>query len=481
MKRLTFAFAALTCMVINGVAGAQSTTDNFWGDTEKQEPALSTAAPRYPLGYRGKYAPETTQQETTTNQDNTFGVRYRQEEQAVDAAQSEASPSDRLPPAVDAQPTEQPAVEPQAASSSDCNSCGPVGGCASCGSAGGCGCGAGHGDVYPLAPLATAVSTQLKQSPYNWSVGVRGLFFERDYEGDFGLSYSGADSLFSTDAGNNLYGVETIAAVRASAGIGLQFRYFGLFASNSEVDFGGSPQTNLTGLTWLTHAGTASSALDMFNTADSHQINRGHNINNFELNFIGNGGLGRSLLPLSTRVEWIAGFRFLRFDEDFRYSAYNSQQPTYPRELHYTLGALNELAGFQFGFTSETCLTDRLIFTVTTKVGIYNNHVTHDQCVCDEFGNVVVLNDGNFAGQDYSVYSEKDDVAVLGELDLGLAYQFASCRRLVFGYRAIGVGGVALAVDQIPYEQRDLVNAGRINANGSLLMHGAYLGLDFCF
>ena len=69
----------------------------------------------------------------------------------------------------------------------------------------------------------------------------------------------------------------------------------------------------------------------------------------------------------------------------------------------------------------------------------------------------------------------------MGEADLGLGYQLSSSVRLTIGYRLIGVTGVALAPDQIPYNFTDANELRRINSNGSLLLHGVYGGLNYCF
>ena len=63
----------------------------------------------------------------------------------------------------------------------------------------------------------------------------------------------------------------------------------------------------------------------------------------------------------------------------------------------------------------------------------------------------------------------------------GLIYLLTNSCRATIGYRLIGVTGVALVPDQIPVNFTDVNQIERINSNGSLLLHGFYGGLNFCF
>jgi hypothetical protein len=121
----------------------------------------------------------------------------------------------------------------------------------------------------------------------------------------------------------------------------------------------------------------------------------------------------------------------------------------------------------------------RGFFGVTA--GIFNNHITSRQNFSDANGVGASLTDGPSTGRDYDYSDTKNDVAIIGELDAGVIYQINQRARARFGYRTFGVAGVALAADQIPVDFRRTDRVQRANSNGSLLLHGGYAGMEFCF
>ncbi|MFP6676999.1 MAG: hypothetical protein VB878_18085 [Pirellulaceae bacterium] len=81
---------------------------------------------------------------------------------------------------------------------------------------------------------------------------------------------------------------------------------------------------------------------------------------------------------------------------------------------------------------------------------------------------------GPFNGQAYQIWSTKQDISMIAELDLGIDFMFNSQWSTGFGYRAVGVTGAALSTDQIPRFFEYLDGARKINSTGSILLHGAY-------
>ena len=347
---------------------------------------------------------------------------------------------------------------------SGCGNCGT----SDCGTIGGCGTGG-----CDLGGCGTGRSA-------NWVAGVNGLIFDRDYEDDKSLSYSSlyptTQRLFSTDADlDTLGGFEAFISRRNCNNRGWELRYWALFPSEADVSLGNSPYTILNGFTCIDHPPSGYTAYDIFNAADSHRIYRNTDISNLEFNLLQNAGAncGRSW-------EWLAGVRWFQFNEDFRYAAF-STNPAYPQLLAYDLATSNDLIGFQLGGRSEICLNRKWSLNVGLKGGIYGNRITARQAFHDENNLHGRINAGPYANQDYEFESTKNDVAFLGELDLGLIYLMSPCWRARVGYRAVGVSGVALAVDQIPYSFHDVQDINRIKSNGSLLLHGLYFGLEHSF
>ena len=86
-----------------------------------------------------------------------------------------------------------------------------------------------------------------------------------------------------------------------------------------------------------------------------------------------------------------------------------------------------------------------------------------------------------FDGNAYRIHTDKDDVSMLGEIDLGVTYQIRERWRAFFGYRAAAVTGVGLSTNQLPTDFSNLTEAGVIQSNGSLILHGGYAGIELLY
>ena len=271
--------------------------------------------------------------------------------------------------------------------------------------------------------------------------------------------------------------------VRAN-GNGWEARYFGLYPDNASATLTGA-QVSAVGLRGFDRLGfrQGTPVSDFFAAGTSQTVSRDTDIYNVEFNLLRNGGRFCTRRGRRGNFELLAGFRYFEFDEDFRYSTADGTTP-----IDYRLNADNTLLGGQLGCRGEVCLSNRLRGAGTIKTGIFNNNVTTNQRITNPDQSVFATVDpllpngtasGNVRNFDYS--DEKNDVAFLSEIDLGLIYQMSAKSRFRVGYRAIGVAGVALATDQIPYEFNNPVSAGRANTNGDLLFHGGYFGTEYCF
>ena len=315
-------------------------------------------------------------------------------------------------------------------------------------------------------------------SSSNWIVGVYGLGFSRDYEDDIGLSQNpSGDYLFSTDADLNLFGgVETMIGRRNCNGKGWEMSYFGLFPGQADTTLTGvSVATALTGLASVTDPTSGFDAYDIFNNANNHRVYRDNEFHNFEWNILRNAGS-----TCNSNFEWLAGFRWFEFDEFFRYATFTGAAG-YPTSYFYDLHTQNTLLGFQLGGRRDFCISNRMRLHLGAKAGLFNNRIRQRQQIFDQNGTYGQINNGPFNGRDYDYSGNKNDVAMLGELDLGMSYLVKDCWRIRGGYRAIGVSGVALAPDQIPLNFANGADIQRVDSNGSLILHGFYVGAEFCF
>lgn len=359
------------------------------------------------------------------------------------------------------------------------------------------GCATGCGPTYtppaftaPSCGAPAAISSRFGiaaaaagNSSANRVVGVRGLFFDRSYDNNRLLSYNpSAVELYTNSADiSTMAGVETFFATRNCDGTGWEVRYWGLFPSEADVTLGGaSVATSLTGLQWLTHGPSGATAWDIYNGATTHRLYRDNDVHNVEINLLRNGGCFKNRRCKQVNFELLGGVRWFQFDETLTYSAFGSV-PGYPTNLNYELDVENTLLGLQLGARTETCLTNKLRLSATTKVGVFNNNINARQCICDENGIYPTINTGTYAGTDYNFEYSEDNFAMLGELDFGLIYQFSCRSRLTVGYRALGISGIALADSQIPYDFQDIRDIQRIDSADSLILHGAYTGLEWCY
>ena len=307
-----------------------------------------------------------------------------------------------------------------------------------------------------------------------------GVVLRRDYEDDVRLAYNGAGTeIFSTDIDQgSMSGLGASLTTRNCSGSGWQMVYWGV-DDDQDISLAGPVFTDLDGLADLNHVPSGFTMFDIFNTGTDARFYRDTEINNFELNLLRNGGQYTTRSGRSANYELLGGLRLFQFDESFRYVVNNAAP--YPLVNEYALQVQNLLVGLQLGGRTEVCLSNRLRMNCGVSAGLFNNRIDTRQRIIDETGYTPVLGSGPSAGRPFDYSDQKDDAAILTQLDLGLIYQFSSKMRANIGYRALGVSGVALAVDQIPADFTDAALLQRANSNGSLLLHGLYFGSEYCF
>ena len=313
-------------------------------------------------------------------------------------------------------------------------------------------------------------------SSRNWFYGLNGLIFNRDFEDDVFLTRDPVgNSLLSTDADTNtLGGLEFFMGSRNCSGNGFEARYWGLFSDEATATLTGATyETYLTELQDIIHPTSGDNLRQIFDRSTTNTITRDNEIHNVEFNFLRRGGCFRTRGGRCANYELLHGFRWFEFNEEFHWDAASGVAPT---AIFFDTDVRNTLLGYQIGGRSNICLTRRMAFNVGTKVGIFNNRARADQQIFDQAG---IYGTVGPSGVDYDFQDSKNDIAMLGELDLGVSWLMSQCSRLNLGYRAIGVSGLALAPDQ--YSNFNTPTAIRdVQTNGSLLLHGAYVGFEFC-
>ena len=318
----------------------------------------------------------------------------------------------------------------------------------------------------------------------NWVAGVYAMSFSRDYENRRTLSRNpSGDTLNTRDADEGDFGGYQVNLTRRSAnGRGLELRYWAFNPGDTAQLDGLAVNSVLPTLDQLTHVPTGRTLDEIYGAANNHMLVRNTDINNFEANFLNNGGCYTTRRGRQGNFELLAGFRYFQFDESLSYISNNPAiTAVSPTQTTYRSSVENDLVGFQLGARNQIQLTNRFQAFAGVSSGIFNNRINTNQQFFDQTGSVPTLASGTSAGREFNYSDRKDDVAILGELDLGVTYMINRKMRARFGYRTFGVAGVALAGDQIPHDFTDTDSIQRANSNGSLLLHGGYVGLESCF
>lgn len=265
------------------------------------------------------------------------------------------------------------------------------------------------------------------------------------------------DTLFSTDdldfngapGARFLIGWQPHGCSRCCA---WELSYWGLYNWNADglVEGGGD----------LAIPGDLGLASNNFFLADTIVIDYQSELHNVEFNCI------KSCCTGCAKIDFIAGFRYLALNDSLSLTATDLQEGT----SSYDIDVHNDLYGFQFGGRLTRPLCCRWGVEFTGKAGLFYNDVSTNQLVTDfpDTPSSFVLRDAT---------GSRDGVAMLGEIGVTLIRPLNECWNVRLGYTAIGLGGVALATDQVDFT--DTLDSGtEINNTGWIFAHGAVAGLE---
>ncbi|MDB2686033.1 BBP7 family outer membrane beta-barrel protein [Mariniblastus sp.] len=341
--------------------------------------------------------------------------------------------------------------------------------------------GASIGGSSGIGGIGNSISNFMKGGGGHGGVnrvgGVFGVVLRRNYEDPLRIGSNAGQDIFSDDIRNgDVSGVGASLASRKANGNGSELVYWGLddevrnnFTSPDFFSIGQLDEVALDGQT----------VFQTFNNANNIGVFRDMEINNFEANLLRNGGNYTTRRGKSGNFELLGGFRLFQFDESLRMIG-NGSAPN-AATTEYRLEAQNFLLGGQLGARNEVCLTKRLRLTSGVNVGVFNNRSETRQRVFNQDGVVGTVIGGPADGRDFDYSDTQDDIAVLGELKVGLAFQVSQSWRYHVGYQVLGVGGVALAADQVPLNTLDPGLLSRSRTNQTLLLQGLYFGGQTCF
>jgi hypothetical protein len=336
-------------------------------------------------------------------------------------------------------------------------------------------------DYYP--PAATCAP------PACWSVRAGALLMFQDDENHHTFSY---DSLIETNQlldykeldADLLPGVEVgVSRFDCCSMTGWEGLYWGLFPEDSTAY---AYDTSVTGdlnpiLNFDQLDYNGASADNYTNDASVHRLRRSSEFHNAELNRLWGVPTGCGTCSPWT-VRTLAGFRYFRFEEGLEFAAdpNDAMLTGEADELYYTIDAENNLYGLQLGGLVERRAWGRLGLTAGVKAGVFGNDASAQSRIGGAAG-AATVNNGPNNGRVWDITAEKQDVAFLGEVQAGLTYQIGARWKAIGQYRVLGVSGVALPTNQIYPDLRGVQDVERLNTNGSLLLHGVFVGAERAF
>jgi hypothetical protein len=231
-----------------------------------------------------------------------------------------------------------------------------------------------------------------------------------------------------------------------------EFSYWGLYNWNADAVVSGAGDLAIPGDLGL--------ASNNFFLADTIAVDYRSELHNVEMNCV------KSCCAGCNRIDFLIGFRYLAFNDQLSLIATDLQEGT----SSYSIDVHNDLYGIQFGGRITRPLGCRWGLEFTGKAALLYNDVSADQLVTDfpDTPGAFVLRD---------VDAGRDGVAMLGEIGIVLIRPLSQCWNLRVGYNAIGIGGLALATDQLDFT--DTSDSGsEIHNTGWTFAHGGSVGLE---
>jgi hypothetical protein len=349
---------------------------------------------------------------------------------------------------------------------------------------GGSGCGSGAGSY------ATGFSPCARGLCGPWFGSVGGLIMTRDDGNPYPFSYDSANEEIQLTNTRD-------ASMQWGGGVDVRFgRYFncnqnavefvywGVYPSSEEsTTLANQVAGGLNGiLNWDQLDYDGAPADGWVDNAEAHRVRRDFEFHNLEVNLLQFPSCYASN-PCGTQrfcFNWGAGVRYFRFAEHLQFGA-DDQDTEFTgaaNEIYYDIGVKNNLIGFQLNAQGQYYVTQRLSLLAGTKFGLFANHINHHSRIGGAWGDAII-NNGPNEWAPFNVKSNKNDIAFLGELNVGLNYQMSCCWSATLGYRAVAVTGVALPSNQIYSDLRGIQDVAIVDSNGSLILHGGYAGVQF--
>ena len=328
----------------------------------------------------------------------------------------------------------------------------PGTGCTTCGSAGGCGC-----DTYCDPPGVAQLFSKLHdENKACWVGRADALILWRNAPPDRPLVESSTTGLPVLNAN----GLDSTAAAgpRVSvfrfdkcSGHGVEATY--LRAANFR-----SQRPLPSGTYSLAMPGIFGNTTQAF---DQGNVNLGSRIQSFELN---------RLLATGPNIRWIAGFRWVEWQEDFTLSDTASAQGI--NDLYQT-NCFNDMYGGQIGLDANLLRFSWFRLDSLIKAGAYYNTAVQSS--------LYTTNDPAFPGTaSIAVADEPASCAFVGEVGVTGVIPLTSCIDFRLGYFGLWLSGIAQPTQQLSGQSLvpNQPPQGTLNTNGGVLLQGVSIGLE---
>jgi hypothetical protein len=336
---------------------------------------------------------------------------------------------------------------------------------------------------------------------FPWYASVRTLYMTRDDENPFYFSYDDADrrrQLMPARSVNFDWTAGADVRIGRTFDCGTQaieFGYWGLYPGQQELITQGCECIgDLMGtLNWekLNYGedddGDPYTADYYVDHAKAHLLRRDAEAHNFELNWM------QCLVPCKPldpchgprfQHRWLVGVRYFKFHDNLLfgsdYEDGNGKFRYEHDEIYYNIVTNNNLIGPQLGGSGKFLIHPKWTLRYDVKFGMYGNHIEHRSVIGGSQG-IATINSGVNRGEGFCVHNSKNDVSFLGEIDLGFTRCITPRLSVSAGYRAVAVAGIAHPTDQIPHDLRMIQDVDHIDSNGSLVLHGGYLGAEYYY
>jgi hypothetical protein len=249
-------------------------------------------------------------------------------------------------------------------------------------------------------------------------------------------------------------------------------QFHGSYMKTSSVYNEVNTYLNFGSLTW-----SDDSAIEpWFNTTDgAHMVLRTSEFHNVEVNLVravcGQGGFGCS--PCRTLTcTWLGGIRFFKFYDNFAFGTSRDDEDLAfaDDDAFYDIEMSNYLIGPQVGARFDWAVCPRVSLWLMPRVGLFGNHITQHTLLVSGEGSDLLA---------FEIRSHKNDVAMIGQIDLGVDWHITPRLTAFAGYRAVAAAGVALPDDQIPLTLDNAADIRNIDSSGHVILHGAVLGAEY--